>query len=154
EIYIALRNRKLLAGGDTKHLLDEVDPRDQLGDRMLDLQPRIHFQKIEAFVLSGDELHGARRIGADRSRERDRLRTHFLPRLFVVQRRRRLLNRLLIAALDRTLPFAEMDNGPVLVAEHLDLDVTGISNELLDEYAVVAEGGLRFRTRERKSFRN
>ncbi len=37
-----------LAGGDPDHLLDEVDAGDELGDRVLDLQPRVHLQKEEA----------------------------------------------------------------------------------------------------------
>src|SRR4029079_3660589 len=56
ECDIALLDRKLLARGDPDHLLDQVDPRHQLGHRMFDLQPRIHFEEIEAPVLPGDEL--------------------------------------------------------------------------------------------------
>lgn len=39
------------AGGDAEHLLDEVDARDELGDRMLDLEARVHLQEVEALVL-------------------------------------------------------------------------------------------------------
>ena len=54
-----LLERQLLAGGDADHLLDQIDAGDQLGHRMLDLQPRVHLQEIEALVLAGDELDRA-----------------------------------------------------------------------------------------------
>ncbi len=44
-----------------------------------------------------------------------------------------------------------MDHVPVLVAEHLDLDVARIDDELLDEDAVVAKGGGGFRARPGKA---
>ena len=44
----ACLNGELLAGGDADHLLDQVDAGDQLGDRMLDLQARVHLQEEEA----------------------------------------------------------------------------------------------------------
>ena len=45
---VVLRDRELLAGRDPDHLLDQVDTGDQLGHRMLDLQPRVHLEEIEA----------------------------------------------------------------------------------------------------------
>jgi hypothetical protein len=59
----------------------------------------------------------------------------------VEERRRGLLDDLLVAALDRAFALAEIDDVAVLVAQHLDLDVARIGDELLDEDAVVAEGG-------------
>jgi hypothetical protein len=74
--------------------------------------------------------------------------------LLVEQRRRRFLDDLLVAALDRAFALAEIDDVAVLVAEHLDLDVAGIDDELLDEHAVVAERGLGLRAGERETFRD
>ena len=45
-------------------------------------------------------------------------------------------------ALDRALALPEVDDVAVGVAQHLDLDVPGLLDELLEEDAVVAEGGL------------
>ena len=106
---------------------------------MLDLQPRVHLQEIEALVLTGDELDGAGRVVADGSRQRDRLLAHRGAGVGIEQRARRLLRHLLVAALDRALALAEMDDIAVLVAEHLDLDVTRIGDEFLDEHPIVAE---------------
>ena len=131
--------RELLAGGDPDHLLDEIDAGDEFGHRMLDLEPRIHLQEIEAPVLPGDELDGAGAVVADRLGERDRLLAHLGARLRVEQRARRFLDDLLVAALDRALALAEIDDVAVLVAQNLDFDVARIGDELLDEDAVVAE---------------
>ena len=145
--------RERLAGGDADHLLDQIDAGDEFGHRMLDLQPRVHLEEVEALVLPGDELHGAGGIVADGLGERDRLRPHPLAGRGVEQRARRLLDHLLVAALDRAFALAEIDDVAVLVAEHLDLDVARIDDELLDEDAVVAERGLRLGARARKALR-
>ena len=111
---------------------------------MLDLQSRVHLEKVEAAVLAGDEFDRAGGIVVHRPGERDRLLAHLAPRRFVEQRRRRLLDHLLVATLDRALALAEIDDMAVLVAEHLNFDVTRIDDEFLDEDAIVAERRQRF----------
>jgi len=59
ERHVLLRQRKFLSGSDPEHLLDQIDACDQLGHGVLDLQPRVHFEEIEALVLAGDEFDGA-----------------------------------------------------------------------------------------------
>ena len=46
---VALREGQALARGDAELPLDEVEPGHRLGDRMLDLQPGVHLEEIEAF---------------------------------------------------------------------------------------------------------
>ena len=121
---------------------------------MLDLQPRVHFQKEEALVLAGDEFHRAGAVVADGFGERDRLLAHFPARCFVEQRARRFFQHFLIAALDRTFALAEIDDMAVLVAEHLDFDMARIGDEFLDEDAVVAEARFRFGTGAGKTVRH
>ena len=67
---VVLRERERLARGDAQLLLDEVEPGDELGDRVLDLQPRVHLDEEELVrAVGGDEeLDGARRRGSRRSR--------------------------------------------------------------------------------------
>ena len=144
--------RELLAGRHPDHLLDEIDAGHQLGHRMLDLEPRVHLEEIEAAILPGDEFHRAGAVVADRLGERHRLLAHPGTRLRVEQRARRFLDDLLVAALDRALALAEMDHVAVLVAQHLDFDVARIGDELLDEDAIVAEARFRLRSRARKTF--
>ena len=59
DLQVLLGERQLLAGGRADHLLDQVDAGDQLGDRVLDLQAGVHLQEVEALVLAGDELDRA-----------------------------------------------------------------------------------------------
>ena len=153
ELDVALLERELLAGRDADHLLDEIDAGDQLGHRMLDLEPRVHLEEIEAAILPGDEFHRAGAVVADRLGERHRLLAHLGARLRVEQRARRFLDDLLVAALDRAFALAEMDHVAVLVAQHLDFDVARIGDELLDEHAIVAEARFRLRARARENLR-
>ena len=44
---VALVERQPLAGRDPDLLLDQVEAGDQLGDRVLDLQPGVHLQEEE-----------------------------------------------------------------------------------------------------------
>jgi len=54
-------------------------------------------------------------------------------------RRRRLLDQLLVTALDRAVALAEVDDVAVAVGEDLDLDVTGILEVALDIDGRIAE---------------
>src|SRR5439155_291915 len=56
---------------------------------------------------------------------------------------RRLLDDLLVPALDRALALAEVHELPVAVAQHLHLDVPRAAEKLLDVHPPVTEGGLR-----------
>ena len=51
QLDVLLREGQLLAGGDADHLLDQVEAGDQLGDRVLDLQARVHLQEVEGLSL-------------------------------------------------------------------------------------------------------
>ena len=144
ELHVLLLELELLAGGDPQHRLDEIEPGDELGHGMLDLKPRVHLEEIEIAVLVDDELHGARSVVADGLGERDSLGAHGGAGLVIDERARRLLDHLLIAALDRAFALAEMDDVAVLVAEHLNFDMARLLDIFLDEHAVVAEARLGF----------
>ena len=110
---------------------------------MLDLQARVHFQEVEVTVAVDDEFDGAGRGIAHRLRKRTGLFAHRLAGGLVEEGRGRLFDDLLVPALDRAFAFVEVDAIPVLVGQHLNLDVTRLRDELLDEDAVVAEAGRR-----------
>src|SRR5690606_38162752 len=103
ELNVSLFESQLLTGSNADHLLDEVDARDQLGHGMLDLEARVHLEKIERAILSGDELDRASGVVADGPGQRHRLLAHGLPRRLVEQRGRRLLYDFLVATLYRAL---------------------------------------------------
>jgi hypothetical protein len=131
-----------VAGGNADHLLDEVEARDQLGNRVLHLEAGVHLQEVEAAVGARDELDRAGGEIADLLCELDGLFAHGAAHLGRDEGRRRFLDHLLVAALDRAVAFVQVDDVAMLVAKQLDLDVAGLFDELLDEDAVVAETGL------------
>ena len=47
ELDVRLLEGKLFTGRDADHLLDEINARHELGDRVFDLQTRVHFQEEE-----------------------------------------------------------------------------------------------------------
>ncbi len=111
---------------------------------MLDLEPGVHLDEVARVprLLAGDdELDGARAHVPDGPRGPHRVRAHAPPRVLVQQRRGRLLDDLLVAALEAALALAEVDDVAVGVGQHLDLDVPGIGDEPLDQQRGVPERG-------------
>ena len=106
---------------------------------MLDLQPRVHLEEIEAFVLPGDKFDRTGVVVSDGFGKRDRLLAHLVARRWVKQRRWGFLNHFLITSLNRAFAFAEMNNVAVLVAKHLNFDMTGVGDEFLDKDALIAK---------------
>ena len=59
---VGLREGQRLAGGDEQLRAHQIQARDRFRDRMLDLQPRVHFEEIEPRVVAlafEQELDGA-----------------------------------------------------------------------------------------------
>ena len=131
QLHVLLLERQLLAGGDADHQLDQVEAGDELGDGMLDLQTGVHLEEVELAVLVDDELDGAGALVLDGLGERDSLLAHRLARLAVEEGARRLLDHLLVAALDRALALAEVDDVAVHVCQNLELDVARAFNHVL-----------------------
>ena len=149
---LVLPQREPLARGHPELPLDEIDAGDHFGDRMLDLQPRIHLHEVEPAVLLGDELDGARADVADRLRRRDRGFAHRAAALRRHAGCRRLFQHLLVAPLHRAVALEQVHGVAVRIAEHLDLDVPRRGQVSLEQHAIVAEGrlGLALRGRERR----
>ena len=80
-------------------------------------------------------------VVVDGAGQLDRRRAELLAQRGVDRRRRRLLDELLVAPLDRALPLAEVHDVAVLVGHHLDLDVAGRGQPPLGEHGRVAERG-------------
>ena len=62
-------------------------------------------------------------------------------------RRRRFLEHLLVAALERAVALAEVDDRAVVVAENLELDVARVLDVFLHVEIAVAESSRRLRLR-------
>ena len=118
-----------------------------LGHRVLDLHARVHLQEVELAVLVHEELERAeRRVAGLADRLADHL-AHLLAQLGGHRGARRLLDHLLVAALERALALAERPHAAVLVGEDLELDVP----RPLDELLQVDVGVLEARPRPRAS---
>ena len=143
---LVLGHRQRLAGGDADLPLDEVDPGDRLGDRVLDLQPGVHLEEEELAVLV-DELDGAGVVVADGAAGLDRRCAH--RRLDAVGQAgcRRLLDQLLVAALRRAVARRDPHEVAVLVADDLHLDVARPREVALDVHLVATEERLRLALR-------
>ena len=141
ELDLILLQRQRLAEGDAQLPFDEVDAGDQLGHGMLDLEARVHLDE-EHVLAVGDELDGA---GADIVHRARRLSRGGADRLAlggIERRRRRLLDHLLVPALQRAFALEQRQQIAVAVADDLHFDVAGIVDVFFDQHAVVAERGL------------
>ena len=84
-------------------------PVDQLRDGVLDLDARVHLHEVVGAVPVEQALDRPGGAVADRARGVDRDRADPLAELGVDRGRRRLLDELLVAALDRAVALAEVD---------------------------------------------
>ena len=131
-----------------EHLgLDEIDVRDLLRHRVLDLDAGVH---LDESVLAGartrgleEELHGARVLVVDLTCELERVAPQRIRHRRVQVGRGCDLHDLLMTALDGAVALEEVDRVRVVVGQHLDLDVARTLHRLLDEDGRVAEGALR-----------
>src|SRR5262249_40440432 len=139
EAYLLLPERDRTSLGDLDLQPHQIDAGDLLGDRVLHLEPRVHLEEVELPARPDDELDGTRADVADGPRRRDRRRGQPRALRGIDPGRGSLLDHLLVAPLDRALALAEMDDGALCVAEHLDLDVAGTLDVALDQQRVVAE---------------
>ena len=144
ELNLLLGQRQLFAGGDADHQLDQVNAGDQFGDRMLDLQAGVHFQEVEALVGTDDELDRPGRFVLHGAGQGDGLLAHRLAHGRIDEGRRRLLDDLLVPALDRAVALVQVNIVAEGVAQHLDFDVARFEHVFFDKDAVVVESILGF----------
>src|SRR5215831_1907411 len=93
---------------------------------------------VEFLVAGGEELHRAQAPVAEPGPERDGGIVDRRPQAVGQQRRRCLLDHLLVPPLDRAVPVGQVDD-PFAVAEELDLDVPGSRQEAFQVDPRVAE---------------
>src|SRR5215469_15707768 len=106
--YCIRREADVGAGGDPELLLDEVDAGDELGDRVLYLEPGIHLQEHEISRFDVDEkLDGARAQVTDCLARRHSGSKHPGPQRWADAGRRGLFSDLLMASLHRAVSLAQ-----------------------------------------------
>ncbi|ERG89135.1 MAG: hypothetical protein J07HX5_01288 [halophilic archaeon J07HX5] len=150
ELDVRLVVRELLAGCNPELPLDDIDPREKLRHRMLNLDPSIDLEKVE--VGLGAELRGAALavvfdekldgtgVGVIRlARSLAGGRVDLLTQLRRQCCGRALLDDLLVAALERAIALAEVENRSVGVGENLHLDVAWVLEIPFEVDGVVVE---------------
>ena len=147
DLQLVLAQRQRLAGGNAQLPLDQVQPGDGLGHRVLDLQPGIHLHEEEIHVAAGalldDELDRAGTDVIHRARGRDRRQAHLRAQLRRQPGRRRFLQHLLVPALHRAVALEQVDDVAVRIAKDLDLDMARALDIFLDQHRVVAKAVAR-----------
>ena len=125
--------------GDTELLAHEVNAGDLLGHRVLDLQAGVDLEEGDRAVLADEELAGAGIEVAGLLDDRLARRVQLLELVVGEVRRGRLLDELLVTALQRAVAGRDDDDVSVLVGEHLRLDVTRVVEVALDEALTATE---------------
>ena len=111
---------------------------------MFHLYPGIHFNEVKTAVLI-EKFKGPRTPITDVNAGPDTGLTDFGAQPIVDPRRRRLLDHLLVPALQRAVPVAEIDGTPLPVREHLHFHVSRPLQELFDIHHRRSKGRLGLR---------
>src|SRR3954464_7633513 len=106
---------------------------------MLDLEPSVQLEEVEAAVVSEQELGRARARVARGLRQRDSGIAEASASRGVDHGGWRLLDDLLVPTLQRALALAQMDDAALPVTEHLHLDVSRPREVTLENQPVVTE---------------
>ena len=138
QLHVLLGDRELLAGGDPQLLADDVEAGDHLGHAVLDLDAGVHLEE-EVLLAHLQALDRAGRAVADGRRGVGGDLADPLAHLLVDLGPGRLLDQLLVAALDRAVALAEVDHVALGVGQHLDLDVARVLEVALEVDGRVAE---------------
>ena len=141
EFDVALRDFEAASGGDADLLEHEIDVGDHLGDRMLDLDARVHLDEVELSLLV-EELDRSNSEIFELAHRVCRRLSHRAACRLVQRRAGAFLPDLLIAALQRAVALAEMDGAAIAVAEHLDLDMSRTRKIFFEVESIIAERGL------------
>src|ERR1019366_4816738 len=148
ETDFVLAQAQLPALGDADLLPHQIEPGDRFGDGMLDLDTRVHLQEIELLARAiVEKLDSAEAEIFQMPAERDRSVAHALAGMVGKIGRRRLLDELLIAALNRAVAIAEMDD-VLAVTDDLHLDMPSRGDKSLEIDPGVRERGTGFSHRE------
>ncbi len=125
--------------------LDEIDAGYFFSDRVLDLEPRVGFDKCKAGLIA------RRRLAVDQKLERAEVvvtdffryphggRSQPIAHRWRESRARRYLDYLLIAALDTAFALPQVADVARAVADDLHFDMTRARHQLLDIHVAVAE---------------
>ncbi len=130
-----------LARGHQDLRLDQVDARDHLRHRVLDLDAGVHLDEVIVALLVDDELDGARIVVIGQFHQPHGRFAHGLPGFDGQAGSGTLLDQLLVAALHGAVALPEVEGVAVQVGDDLDLDVAGLLDVFLQVDLGTAESG-------------
>ena len=133
----------LLTAGNTELLTHQINTGDLLGDRVLNLQTRIHLQERDGAVRSEQKLAGARALVASFGEDRAGCLIQPLCLLLTQERGGSLLNEFLVAALKRTIAGRNHLDVSVGIRQTLGLNVARGIQETFNKALAAAIGGNR-----------
>ena len=130
---------EFLAVRDPEHLPDQVDPGDLLRHRVLDLKPGVDLEERHRAVLPDEKLTGTRAHITGLPQDGLGRPVQLLGLAGGQERRGRLLDQLLVPALQRAVPGGDHHHVPVGVGEALGLHMPRPVQVALDEALAAAE---------------
>src|SRR4029453_13580034 len=137
---------KLFPGGDADLFFHQVAPVNLFRDRVFYLDARVHFDEIKTPLLIYEELDRAHIFVSDLFGQFTGRLSYFLSKPRRHQRRWAFFDHLLVAPLNGTIAFAEMNHVSVTIGDNLKFDVMRIDDELLDVNLFISESFLRLVT--------
>ena len=137
-----------VALGDEDLRAHQIQARDDLRDRVLDLDARIHLNEEPLVPVEiVEELNGARVIVANLAGHPRRRSAQLLDDVLGQAEGRRDLNNLLMPPLHRAIALVQVDHIAMLVAKNLHLDVLRVGDVFLQEHRRIAKRPARLRLR-------
>src|ERR1051326_1182823 len=124
--------RKRFAGSDSNLFLNQIASINLLGNGMLDLEPRVHFDEIKLAMIVDQKFDGAAVLVSYRAGQFDRGIDHFFAESRGHEWCRAFLDHFLIPPLNRTVAFPQMDDASFAVSHDLKFNVMRIDDEFFD----------------------
>src|SRR5688500_3828425 len=140
EVRLQVAGWKRFAGRHSDLPGDDIEARHELRNTMLDLEASVHLEEEVVSVGIEEELDSGRIVEVHGAGDSSSTVGQSCPNDLVDRRRRRLLNQLLVPALDRAVPLPQNREATVPVAEKLHLYMPRRRHEALDIDGPVAEG--------------
>ena len=142
QMNVALHKRQFCSGGHHDLGADDVNARDPLRHRVLNLHAGVHLDEVKLAVFE-KKLKGSSATIADFFNRRNTALANTFYEFAWNARGRRFFNDFLVAALHRTVALTEPDGIFMLVGQDLDFYMPGVLQEFLHIDLRIAKGCCR-----------
>lgn len=133
-----------MSSSDLQLPFDEVKASNFFCNTVLDLEACVHFHEVEFVSVSVKDEFNSTCVSVTNSlSSSDSGSSHLFSQSFT-NVRRSFFDNFLMAALNRAVSLVHMDVITMLITENLELYVSRVSNEFLNNHMVVAESSHSF----------